>query len=62
MSHYGRGHKKVSIDHLSTLRRELTMAEMPMETKGPMLFPECAKFEKDADYDGLRRDQGNSKS
>ncbi len=52
---HGRGHKKVTIDHLSRLRRELTLAEMPMEVKGPMLFPECAKFENDSDYDGLRR-------
>ncbi len=62
MSHYGRGHKKVSIDHLSTLRRELTMAEMPMEPKGPMLFPECAKFEMDSDYDGLRRNRAKPAS
>jgi succinate dehydrogenase / fumarate reductase flavoprotein subunit/L-aspartate oxidase len=62
MVHYQKSHKKVSIDHLSTLRRELSLAEMPMELKGPLLFPECAKFEKDSDYDGLRRDRGNSKS
>ncbi len=54
MSH-GRGHKKVTIGHLSKLRRELAVAGMPMEVKGPMLFPECAKFEKDADYEGFRR-------
>ena len=49
------GHKKISIDHLSSLRRTLTIAEMPMDLKGPMLFPECSKFEADSDYDGLRR-------
>ncbi len=49
------GHKKISIDHLSSLRRTLTIADMPMDLKGPMLFPECSKFEADSDYDGLRR-------
>ncbi|MEJ2529881.1 MAG: FAD-dependent oxidoreductase [Gammaproteobacteria bacterium] len=51
------GHKKISIEHLSDLRRSLTIAQMPMELKGPMLFPECAKFEDDTDYDGLRRNR-----
>jgi succinate dehydrogenase/fumarate reductase flavoprotein subunit len=51
------GHKKISIEHLSALRRNLTIAQMPTELKGPMLFPECAKFEDDADYDGLRRNR-----
>lgn len=51
------GHKKISIDHLSSLRRTLTIAEMPIETKGPMLFPECAKFDDDSDYDGLRQNR-----
>lgn len=52
---HGRGHKKVTIEHLSRLRRELAVAGMPMDVKGPMLFPECAKFENDSDYDGFRR-------
>ncbi|MDH5784939.1 MAG: FAD-binding protein [Chromatiales bacterium] len=52
-----RGHKRVSIDHLSRLRRELTISNMPMETKGPMLFPVCAKFDDDVDYEGLRRNR-----
>ncbi len=52
------GHKKISIEHLSSLRRNLTMSKMPMEQKGPMLFPECAKFENDSDYDGLRKHRG----
>ncbi len=56
---HSRGHKKISIEHLSRLRRELTLADMPMEPKGPMLFPECAKFENDSDYDGLRKNRGN---
>ncbi|HEB97338.1 MAG TPA: FAD-dependent oxidoreductase [Sedimenticola thiotaurini] len=53
-SHH-RGPKKISLEHISNLRRELTLAGMPMEPKGPMLFPEYAKFEVDTDYDGLRR-------
>jgi succinate dehydrogenase / fumarate reductase flavoprotein subunit/L-aspartate oxidase len=56
------GHKKISIDHLSSLRRTLTIAEMPMDLKGPMLFPECAKFEADSDYDGLRRKPSTPRS
>jgi len=52
---HDRNHKKISIDHLSDLRRELTLAGMPLSTKGPMLFPEYAKFENDSDYDGLRK-------
>ena len=52
---HGVKHKKISIEHLSTLRRELTLADMPMDLQGPMLFPECAKFENDSDYDGLRK-------
>ncbi len=51
------GHKKISIEHLSSLRRNLTMSKMPMELKGPMLFPECAKFEDDSDYDGLHKNR-----
>ncbi len=51
---HGRGHKKISIEHLSVRRRELTLAGMSMELKSPKLFPECAKFEMDSDYDGLR--------
>lgn len=50
-----RKHKKSSIEHLSQLRRELTLADMPMETKGPALFPSYAKFEIDSDYDGLHK-------
>lgn len=55
--HHAPGHKKVSIEHLSDLRRKLTLAKMPMEPKGPLLFPECAKFEMDSDYDGLRKNR-----
>jgi succinate dehydrogenase / fumarate reductase flavoprotein subunit/L-aspartate oxidase len=52
---HGKGHKQVGLEHLSRLRRELTISGMPMELKSPMLFPDCAKFDDDADYDGLRR-------
>jgi L-aspartate oxidase len=51
----GRDHKRVSIEHLSRLRRELTLSGMNMDTKGPMLFPDCAKFDDDIDYDGFRK-------
>ncbi len=50
-----RRHKKASIEHLSQLRRELTLANMPMENQGPVLFPSYAKFENDSDYGGLHR-------
>lgn len=56
---HGKGHKQVGLEHLSRLRRELTISDMPMELKSPMLFPECAKFDDDADYDGLRRHRRN---
>lgn len=54
---HGRSHKQVSLEHLSQLRRELTISNMPMELKSPMLFPECAKFDDDSDYDGLRKNR-----
>lgn len=40
---HGRGHKKVTIEHLSKLRRELTHAGISMEMKSPVLFPDYAK-------------------
>ena len=42
-----RGHKKISIDHISQLRRELMQKEMPMKIKSPILFPEYAKYDAD---------------
>jgi len=48
---------KITIEHLSRLRRELTLAEMPMDTKGPVLFPAYAKFETDSDYSGLHKNK-----
>jgi succinate dehydrogenase / fumarate reductase flavoprotein subunit/L-aspartate oxidase len=56
---HGKGHKQVSLEHLSRLRRELTISNMPMDLKSPMLFPECAKFDDDSDYDGLRKHRRN---
>jgi len=55
---YSKQHRKITIEHLSNLRRELMTSEMPMDQKGPVLFPEYAKFDSDADYDGLRRKGG----
>ncbi|MFK5949586.1 MAG: FAD-binding protein [Methylococcales bacterium] len=46
---------KITIEHLSRLRRELTLAEMPMSKKCPILFPTYAKFEIDSDYSGLHK-------
>ncbi len=53
-------HNKLSIEHLNQLRRELANANMPMDLKGPLLFPEYAKFDLDADYEGLHNHR-NSK-
>ena len=52
---FGRGPKKISIEHVSAFRRELMLTDMPLTEKSPLLFPEYAKFEKDSDYDGLRK-------
>jgi succinate dehydrogenase / fumarate reductase flavoprotein subunit/L-aspartate oxidase len=40
-----RGHKKSGIEHLSQLRRELSIANLPMNVKSPMLFPASANFD-----------------
>lgn len=40
---HGRGHKKVTVEHVSRLRRELTHAGLPMDMKTPVLFPDYAK-------------------
>ena len=40
-----RGHKKITIDHISNLRRELMQNGMSMEMKSPLLFPEYAKYD-----------------
>ena len=46
---------KITLEHLSRLRRDLTLAEMPMTQKSPVLFPSYAKFEIDSDYSGLHK-------
>jgi len=46
---------KITIEHLSRLRRELTQADMPLSLKTPILFPSYAKFEIDSDYSGLHK-------
>ena len=40
---HGRGHKKVTMEHISKLRRELTHAGLPLDLKTPVLFPDYAK-------------------
>ena len=52
---HDRPHTKISIEHLSDLRRALTLAGLPMNQEGPLLFPKYAKFDSDSDYDGLHR-------
>ncbi len=47
--------KKVALEHISAFRRELMLAEMPLDKKGPLLFPDYAKFDSDSDYDGLTK-------
>ncbi len=51
-----RGHKKITLDHVSKLRRELTRAGLPIEIKGPLLFPEYAGFDTDINYTGVKDD------
>lgn len=38
-----RGHKKITIDHLSHLRRELMQNHMPMQSHSPVLFPDYTR-------------------
>jgi L-aspartate oxidase len=45
-----RGHKQITIDHISNLRRELMQQDMPMKNKAPLLFPEYARFDYEANY------------
>ena len=52
---HDRPHTRGSIEHVSDLRRTLTLAGLPMEHEGPLLFPKYARFESDSDYDGLHR-------
>ncbi len=50
-----RGHKKITINHISNLRRELMQHSMPMKNKSPLLFPEYAQFDSDMDYNGINK-------
>ena len=43
---HGRGHKKVTIEHVKNLRRDLTNAGLSMERKSPILFPDYANYGK----------------
>ncbi len=49
------GHRRATIDHLGDHRRALTFAGLSLRYKSPLLFPECAKFDVDSDYNGFRR-------
>ncbi|MCK5648777.1 MAG: FAD-binding protein [Gammaproteobacteria bacterium] len=46
-----RGHKQISIDHISNLRRELMQNGMSMEKKSPLLFPDYAKYDTEEKLD-----------
>jgi len=43
-----RGHKKISIDHISRLRRQLMKDDLPMNIKSPLLFPDYAQYDQQA--------------
>ena len=47
------GHKHISIDHISHLRRELMQNNMPMSKKSPVLFPEYVHY--DSEENTLKR-------
>lgn len=49
------GARKVTIEHLRNWRRELAYTGLSLSRKSPLLFPECAGFEIDSDYDGLAK-------
>ncbi len=38
-----RGHKKITLDHISRLRRELMQNHMPMQFSSPLLFPDYTR-------------------
>ncbi|MFQ5585363.1 MAG: FAD-dependent oxidoreductase [Thermodesulfobacteriota bacterium] len=40
---HGRGHKKITIEHVRRMRRELTHTAMSMEGKSPLLFPDVTQ-------------------
>ncbi|HEA26188.1 MAG TPA: FAD-binding protein, partial [Ectothiorhodospiraceae bacterium] len=45
-------HKKVSLGHVSRWRREMTLANLSMIQKSPLLFPEVVPKDESARYDG----------
>ncbi|MCW8983445.1 MAG: FAD-dependent oxidoreductase [Gammaproteobacteria bacterium] len=47
-----RDHKKVSLEHISRWRREMTLANLSFEQKSPLLFPDVVPHDDDARYDG----------
>jgi len=47
-----RDHKKVSLEHISRWRREMTLANLSMERKSPLLFPDVVPKDDAARYDG----------
>ncbi len=54
-----RGHKKITLDHISRLRRELMQNHMPMQFSSPLLFPdytrraEADNDQEHPDYPGM---------
>ena len=51
-----RGHKKITLDHISRLRRELMQNHMPMHIRSPLLFPDYTRTAM-ADNDPQQPDQ-----
>ncbi|MBF0219717.1 MAG: FAD-binding protein [Gammaproteobacteria bacterium] len=47
------GYHRVSLEHLSNMRRELMRLGEDMTYKGPQLFPDYANFDNDPDYRDL---------
>jgi L-aspartate oxidase len=45
-------HKKVSLEHISSWRRELTLANLSLQQKSPLLFPDVLPHDESARYDG----------
>lgn len=46
-----RGHKKIGINHISHLRRELMQHGMSMSVKAPLLFPDYVQYDSDKQED-----------
>lgn len=45
-------HKKVSLEHISRWRREMTLANLSLAHQSPMLFPDIVPRDDSARYDG----------